>query len=66
MEATIQNGNLIITMPLFPNPRLSSKKKSMLIASSGGAQPLTEDGDPIEVDGKPVVFSGNAYYDARS
>lgn len=66
MKATIKDGNITIVMPLITPPRLSTKKKSMLIASSGGAQPLDNGSGPIMVDGKPIVFSGNVYYDART
>ncbi len=67
MKATIKDGNIVITMPLFAPPHLSTKKKSMLVASTGGAVALANgEGNAIKVDGKPIVFSGNVYYDART
>ena len=56
----IRNCNLRATIPLHHPPVLPPSNKSMLLASSGGPQPVA-----IDRDGKPVVGSFNAYYKAK-
>ena len=36
MSAKIQNGNLIITIPMLAEPRPSSTGKSIVVATTGG------------------------------
>ncbi len=54
MTATIQNGHLIIDIPI-QQPRLSKTGNTMIIAGTGG---FVQTG--LEVEGKPVKLSVNA------
>lgn len=60
MKAEIVGKNLVITLPLNNPPILTSTKKSMMVASTGGPQDLG-----VTIDGKEVKVSVNAYYKAR-
>lgn len=55
MTAKIENGQLIITIPLNA-PRPSASGKTLVVATTGGNKPTT-----AEVDGKPVIVGVNAY-----
>jgi hypothetical protein len=55
MEAKIEEGFLILKLPLQP-PTPSSTGKSLVVASSHGNQPTT-----AIIDGKPVIVGVNAY-----
>jgi len=52
---TVENGNLIIRIPL-QDPKPSKTGKTLLVASTGGFQKTT-----AEVDGKPVTVGVNAF-----
>jgi len=56
MEAKIENGVLIITIPIVDPPRPSASGKTLVVASSHGNQPTT-----AEVNGQPVIVGLNAY-----
>lgn len=56
MKATIENGELVIRIPVQDPPRPSKTGKTLIVASSGGNIPTT-----AEVNGKPVVVGLNAY-----
>lgn len=55
MTAKIENGQLVITIPLNA-PRPSASGKTLVVATTGGNKPTT-----AEVDGKPVIVGVNAY-----
>ena len=55
MEAKIENGKLIITIPIH-EPRASASGKTMVVASSQGNKPTG-----AMVNGKPVIVGLNAY-----
>jgi hypothetical protein len=55
MNATIQNGNLVVTIPM-QKPAPSKTGKTLVVASSLGNQRTT-----ATVDGKPVIIGLNAY-----
>lgn len=55
MEATIENGFLVIRLPISP-PRPSASGKTLVVATSGGNRATT-----ATVDGKPVIIGVNAY-----
>ena len=55
METTIENGVLVIRIPL-EKPRPSATGKTLLVASTGGNVVTS-----AIVDGKPVVVGLNAY-----
>jgi len=55
MKMKIENGTLIISIPLQA-PRPSSSGKTLLVASTGGNVVST-----ATIDGKPVVIGLNAY-----
>ena len=55
MNAKIENGNLVITIPM-QKPTPSASGKTMVVASSHGNQATT-----ALVDGKPVIIGLNAY-----
>ena len=55
MTATIENGELVIRLPL-QSPAPSASGKTLVVASSHGNQPTA-----AMVDGKPVVIGVNAY-----
>ncbi len=55
MTATIENGELVIRLPL-QSPAPSASGKTLVVASSHGNQPTA-----AMVEGKPVVIGVNAY-----
>ena len=56
LTATLEDGFLVVRVPLNPRPVRSGSGKTLVIASTHGNQP-TE----LEVDGKPVIVGLNAY-----
>jgi hypothetical protein len=56
VKATIENGELVIRLPLNKTPILSGSGKTLVIATSHGNQP-TE----AVVNGQPVIVGVNAY-----
>jgi hypothetical protein len=56
----IENGKLIIELPLAPAPKLSSTGKTFVVAGTGGFA-KTE----AVIGGKPVSISVNATIPAR-
>ena len=56
MSATIENGHLIIRLPL-QTPRPSSTGKTLVVATTGGNQTMPT----AVVNGKPVTIGVNAY-----
>jgi hypothetical protein len=56
MKATIENGELVIRLPLNKTPILSTSGKTLIIASTHGNQKT----DAV-VNGQPVVIGANAY-----
>jgi len=55
MEAKIENGHLLISIPLIA-PRPSASGKTLVVATTGGNTPTT-----ATVNGKPVIVGINAY-----
>lgn len=55
METTIENGKLVIRIPLTA-PRPSASGKTLVVASTNGNQTTS-----VMIDGKPVVVGLNAY-----
>lgn len=55
MQAKIDNGSLVITLPLA-GLRPSSSGKTLLVATTNGNVKT-----PLLVDGKPVTIGVNAY-----
>lgn len=56
LTATVEDGYLVIRVPLNPTPTRSSTGKTLVVASSRGNK-QTE----LEIDGKPVIVGVNAY-----
>jgi hypothetical protein len=56
MKCTIENGELVIRLPLNGNPTPSASGKTLVVASSHGNKETT-----ATVNGKPVVIGVNAY-----
>jgi hypothetical protein len=56
MKVTIENGELIIRIPMDNPPRPSSSGKTLIVASSGGNQATT-----ATVNGQAVIVGLNAY-----
>ncbi|HYT88946.1 MAG TPA: hypothetical protein VEL76_09575 [Gemmataceae bacterium] len=56
MKVTIENGELIIRLPLHKTPRPSTSGKTLVVASTGGNQET----DAV-VNGQPVIIGVNAY-----
>lgn len=56
MQASIEGNELILRIPLLPQPTRSKSGKTMLVATSGG-NVVTE----ATVNGKPVTIGLNAY-----
>jgi hypothetical protein len=56
LTASIEDGYLVIRVPLNATPTLSSSGKTLVVASSHGNK-QTE----LEIDGKPVIVGVNAY-----
>ena len=55
MEARIENGKLIIEIPIH-EPRPSASGKTLVVASSNGNKPTG-----AMIKGKPIVVGLNAY-----
>lgn len=56
LTASIEDGFLIVKIPLNPAPVRSSSGKTLVVASTHGNK-QTE----VEVDGKPLILGVNAY-----
>ena len=56
LTATIEDGCLVIKVPLNPTPTPSATGKTLVVVSSHGNK-QTE----LEVEGKPVFVGVNAY-----
>ena len=56
LTATVEDGFLVIRVPLNPTPTRSSSGKTLVVASSHGNQ-ATE----LEIEGKTVIVGCNAY-----
>jgi hypothetical protein len=56
MKATIENGELVIRLPLNKTPVASMSGKSLVVASSHGNQKT----DAV-INGQPIVIGVNAY-----
>jgi len=56
MKATIENGELVVRIPVQDPPRPSKTGKTLIVATSGGNVATT-----ANVDGKLVVVGLNAY-----
>jgi hypothetical protein len=59
LTATIEDGCLVIRVPLNPTPTRSTTGKTLIAASTHGYK-QTE----VEVEGKPVFVGVNAYIHA--
>jgi hypothetical protein len=56
VKATIENGELVIRLPLNKTPVISSSGKSLVVATSHGNQKT----DAV-IDGQAVIAGVNAY-----
>jgi hypothetical protein len=56
MKATIENGELVIRVPVANPPQPSKSGKTLVVASSHGNKPTA-----ATVGGKPVIVGFNAY-----
>ncbi len=56
MNAVIEKGNLIITIPVNAKPTASESGKTLQVASSHGNTPTA-----VVVDGSPLIVGVNAY-----
>jgi hypothetical protein len=56
LTAAIEDGCLVIRVPMNPTPVRSASGKTLVVASTHGNK-QTE----VEVDGKPVIVGLNAY-----
>lgn len=56
MQVSIENGVLIIKIPVQDPPRPSASGKTLIVATSGGNQATA-----ALVNGKPVIVGLNAY-----
>jgi hypothetical protein len=56
LTATVEDGYLVVRVPLNPTPTRSSTGKSLVVASTHGNKQTD-----LEVDGKPVILGLNAY-----
>jgi hypothetical protein len=56
VKATIENGELVIRLPLNKTPVLSTSGKSLVVASTHGNQKT----DAV-IHGQPVIIGVNAY-----
>lgn len=56
MKAEIIDGKLVLTIPVYANPPLSSTGKSRIVATTSGNKETT-----LMVDGKPVIIGMTAY-----
>ena len=59
VTAAIENGFLLIRVPMNPTPIRSAAGKSLVVASSHGNKETD-----LEVEGKPVFVGVNAYISA--
>ena len=57
MNAKIENGELIVRIPVNDPPTPSKSGKSMIVATSGGNMATT-----LVVNGKSVTIGLNAYF----
>jgi len=55
MEAKIENGKLIVTIPI-QEPRPSVSGKTLVVATSGGNKATA-----AVINGKPIIVGLNAY-----
>lgn len=55
--AHVDNGNLVLTIPMATNPLPSKSGKSRIVATSGGNHTCAD----ILVDGVPLTIGFNAY-----
>lgn len=55
MQATVENGMLVVRIPMT-TPTPSASGKTLSVASSGGNKATT-----VQVNGKPVIVGINAY-----
>ena len=56
MKVSIENGELVVRIPVQDPPRPSKTGKTLIVASSNGNVATA-----ATVDGKPVVVGLNAY-----
>jgi hypothetical protein len=56
VKVTIENGELVIRLPLNNPPVPSSSGKTLVVASTHGNRPTN-----AVVDGQPIVVGVNAY-----
>ena len=56
LTATVEDGYLVIRVPLNPMPTRSSSGKTLVVASSHGNKQTD-----LEIEGKPVIVGCNAY-----
>ena len=56
LTATVEDGCLVIRVPLNSTPTRSSSGKTLVVASSHGNK-QTE----LEIEGRPVIVGVNAY-----
>jgi hypothetical protein len=56
MTAKIEGQELVIRIPMNPQPELSATGKTLVVASSHGNKPTD-----VIVNGLPVVIGVNAY-----
>jgi hypothetical protein len=56
MQVNVEGNELVIRIPLLPEPTRSKSGKTLLVATSGGSV-VTE----ATVNGKPVTVGLNAY-----
>jgi hypothetical protein len=56
VQAVIEGNELVIRLPLNPNPVLSATGKTLVVASSHGNQETA-----ALVNGQPVIIGVNAY-----
>lgn len=60
LTATVEDGYLVIRVPLNPTPNRSATGKTLVVASSHGNKQTD-----LEIDGKPVFVGVNAYIRPR-
>jgi hypothetical protein len=56
VKVSIENGELVIRLPLNQPPVLSSSGKTLVVASTHGNRPTN-----AVIDGRPVIIGVNAY-----
>jgi hypothetical protein len=57
MKVARRNGNLVITIPLFEEPRPSNSGRSLVIATSRGVRK-----SKLKVDGRNILYVANAFF----